>query len=44
MGAVSPVDFADKEFMKKVEDSVIKRTVNGIRKEKLDYKGFIFAG
>ena len=44
MGAVSPVDFADKEFMKKVEDSVIRRTVNGIRKEKLDYKGFIFAG
>ncbi len=44
MGAVSPVDFADNEFMKKVEDSVINRTVNGIRKEKLDYKGFIFAG
>ena len=44
MGAVSPVNFADKEFMKKVEDSVIKRTVNGIKKEKLDYKGFIFAG
>jgi len=44
MGAVSPVDFADEEFMKKVEDSVIKRTVNGIKKEKLDYKGFIFAG
>ena len=40
MGAVSPVDFADKEFMKKVEDSIIKRTVNGIKKEKLDYKGF----
>ncbi len=44
MGAVSPVDFANKEFMKKVEDSIIKRTVNGIKKEKLDYKGFIFAG
>ena len=44
MGAVSPVDFADNEFMKKVEDSIIKRTVNGIKKEKLDYKGFIFAG
>ena len=44
MGAVSPVDFADNEFMKKVEDYVIRRTVNGIKKEKLDYKGFIFAG
>ena len=44
MGAVSPVDFADNKFMKKVEDSVIRRTVDGIKKEKLDYKGFIFAG
>tara|TARA_X000000368_G_scaffold401285_1_gene374016 strand:+ start:33 stop:1307 length:1275 start_codon:yes stop_codon:yes gene_type:complete len=44
MGAVSPVSFADKEFMKKVEDQVIKRTVDGIQKENLDYKGFIFAG
>ena len=44
MGAVSPVNFADKEFMKKVEDTVIRRTVDGIKKEKLDYKGFIFAG
>ena len=43
MGAVSPVNFADNEFMKKVEELVIKRTVNGI-KRKLDYKGFIFAG
>ena len=30
--------------MKKVEELVIKRTVNGIKKENLDYKGFIFAG
>ena len=44
MGAVSPVNFVNNEFMKKVEDLVIKRTVNGIRKENLDYKGFIFAG
>ncbi len=44
MGAVSPVNFADEEFMKKVEYQVIKRTVNGIQKENLDYKGFIFAG
>ena len=44
MGAVSPVSFVDKKFMKKVEDQVIKRTVDGIQKENLDYKGFIFAG
>ena len=44
MGAVSPVKFADNKFMKKVEKLVIKRTVNGIKKENLDYKGFIFAG
>ena len=44
MGAVSPVKFADNKFMNKVEESVIKRTVNGIKKENLDYKGFIFAG
>jgi len=44
MGAVSPVKFADNKFMKKVEELVIKRTVNGIKKENLDYKGFIFAG
>ena len=44
MGAVSPVTFADNEFMEKVEERVIKRTIDGIRKEKLDYTGFIFAG
>ena len=44
MGAVSPVSFVDKKFIKKVEDQVIKRTVDGIQKENLDYKGFIFAG
>lgn len=44
MGAVSPVTFADNEFMEKVEARVIKRTIDGIRKEKLDYTGFIFAG
>ena len=44
MGAVSPVKFADNKFMKKVDELVIKRTVNGIKKENLDYKGFIFAG
>ena len=44
MGAVSPVSFVNQEFMRKVEDQVIKRTVDGIQKENLDYKGFIFAG
>ena len=44
MGAVSPVTFADNEFMEKVEARVIRRTIDGIRKEKLDYTGFIFAG
>ena len=44
MGAVSPVTFADNKFMEKVEKRVIKRTIDGIRKEKLDYTGFIFAG
>ena len=43
MGAVSPVNFVDNKFIKKVEELVIKRTVNGIKNENLDYKGFIFA-
>ena len=44
MGAVSPVPFADKEYLKKVEDLIIKPTVRGIKKERMDYKGFIFFG
>lgn len=44
MGAVSPVVFADRDFMNKVEEKVVKPTVEGIRKEGFDYKGFIFIG
>jgi phosphoribosylamine--glycine ligase len=44
MGSVSPVPFADHVFMKKVEDRIIKPTMAGIKKENLNYKGFIFFG
>jgi len=44
MGAVSPVPFADKEFMAKVEERIIKRTLQGLQGDNIDYKGFIFIG
>lgn len=44
MGAVSPVPFADAVFMKKIEDTVIKPTVDGLVKDGIPYKGFIFFG
>ena len=44
MGAVSPVPFADKDFIKKVEERVVIPTINGLVKEGIDYRGFIFIG
>ncbi|MBI1287235.1 MAG: phosphoribosylamine--glycine ligase [Flavobacteriales bacterium] len=44
MGAVSPVPFADQEFMNKVEERIVKPTVQGLAKDNIDYRGFIFIG
>jgi phosphoribosylamine--glycine ligase len=44
MGAVSPVPFADDAFRKKIIEKIIEPTINGLQKDNLDYKGFVFIG
>ena len=44
MGAISPVPFADKDFMDKVEERVVKPTISGLKKDNIDYRGFLFIG
>ncbi|MBI9033774.1 MAG: phosphoribosylamine--glycine ligase [Bacteroidales bacterium] len=44
MGSISPVPFADKEFLDKVEQQIIKPTITGLQKDNIPYKGFVFIG
>ncbi len=44
MGAVSPVPFADETFRKKIIEKIVKPTIDGLQKDGLDYKGFVFIG
>ncbi len=44
MGAVSPVPFVDDEFYNKIEERIVKPTINGLKKANLDYKGIVFIG
>lgn len=44
MGAISPVPFADRIFLRKVEEKIVKPSVEGLNREKIDYKGFLYIG
>ena len=44
MGAISPVPFADKELLDKIEERIVKPTIKGLQEEDIDYKGFVFIG
>jgi len=44
MGAVSPVPFADEVLMKKIEDRIVKPTIQGLQNDNIEYKGFVFIG
>jgi len=44
MGAISPVSFANEIFLKKVEEKIIKKTIEGIQADEIEYKGFLFIG
>jgi phosphoribosylamine--glycine ligase len=44
MGAISPVPFATKDFLDKIEERIVKPTIQGLQKDSLPYKGFIFIG
>jgi len=44
MGAISPVPFANDDFMQKIEERIVKPTVDGLAKDQIDYKGFVFIG
>lgn len=44
MGAVSPVPFADADFMEKIETRIVKPTIAGLQKDNIDYRGFVFIG
>lgn len=44
MGAISPVPFVDDAFLNKIEERIVKPTINGLKEEAIDYKGFVFIG